>query len=66
MLIFLEPLLSTFVFASQAPGAPEKQAIHFQEVNLLDGYLLFTGWRGKVLGYVLDRKSTRLNSSHQI
>jgi len=54
MLIFLEPLLSTFVFASQAPGAPEKQAIHFREVNLLDGYLLFTGWRGKVLGYVLE------------
>lgn len=54
MLIFPELLLSTFVFASQAPGAPEKQAIHFREINLLDGYLLFTGWRGKVLGCVLE------------
>lgn len=54
MLVFPELLLSTFVFASQVPGAPEKQAIHFQEVNLLDEYLLFTGWRGKVLGCVLE------------
>lgn len=32
-----------------------KAAIHLQEVNLLDEHLLFTSWRGKVLGSVLER-----------
>lgn len=54
MLVFTELFLSTFVFVSQAPEATQKQAMCFQEVNLLDKYLMFTSWRRKVLGCVLE------------
>lgn len=59
MLIFPELLLSTFVFASQPPGALKSKLSIFGKVNLLDGYLLFTGWRGKAAELCVGTPSQR-------